>query len=296
MLLLAARPELDAVSGRQKRDACRRRPGAAHEEACVRPASRGLRRSRASALRRCDHSRYSTTRSTCAIAARVARSQPGRRVRLRLRVTGAKAQSVTLRVDRGDPAADTQTRVVLAASPRWALLERHSAHACAAGHSQRTPSASASGSGCSGTATISAGADDDVHQGGTGVQSRLDAQGFQLTVYDARFTTPSWLQGAVVYSIFPDRFRNGSPANDYCRAGGTSGCPTFYGGVPALLASDVERADRGSTTHRRLQPRLLRRGSRGHPGEARLPEVSRCRCDLDDPDLQGAFEPPLRHG
>jgi hypothetical protein len=64
-----------------------------------------------------------------------------------------------------------------------------------------------------------------VRQGGTGVQSRIEAQGFQLTVYDARFTTPSWLQGAVVYSIFPDRFRNGSPANDYCRAGSTSGCP-----------------------------------------------------------------------
>ena len=79
------------------------------------------------------------------------------------------------------------------------------------------------------------GADDDLRQGGTGIQSRIEAQGFQLTVYDARFTTPSWLQSAVVYSIFPDRFRNGTPANDYCRPGGVSGCPTFYGSVPAQL-------------------------------------------------------------
>jgi hypothetical protein len=34
----------------------------------------------------------------------------GTSVRLRLRVTGPKAQSVTLRVDRSDPVAGTQTR------------------------------------------------------------------------------------------------------------------------------------------------------------------------------------------
>jgi glycosidase len=38
-----------------------------------------------------------------------------------------------------------------------------------------------------------------------------------------------------VYSIFPDRFRNGEPSNDYCGAGSSSGCPVFYGNVPALL-------------------------------------------------------------
>src|SRR5207253_11323717 len=33
-----------------------------------------------------------------------------------------------------------------------------------------------------------------------------------------------------VYQIFPDRFRNGDPNNDYCAPGSTAGCPTFYGG------------------------------------------------------------------
>jgi glycosidase len=35
-----------------------------------------------------------------------------------------------------------------------------------------------------------------------------------LTVYEPGFTTPSWTKSAVVYQIFPDRFRNGNPAND----------------------------------------------------------------------------------
>ncbi len=32
-----------------------------------------------------------------------------------------------------------------------------------------------------------------------------------------------------MYYIFPDRFRNGDPTNDYCVSGSTSGCPSFYG-------------------------------------------------------------------
>jgi glycosidase len=35
-----------------------------------------------------------------------------------------------------------------------------------------------------------------------------------LTFYDPSFTTPSWAKNAVVYQIFPDRFRNGDPKND----------------------------------------------------------------------------------
>ena len=35
---------------------------------------------------------------------------------------------------------------------------------------------------------------------------------YQLTVYDASFTTPSWLPGGIVYQIFPDRFAcSGTP-------------------------------------------------------------------------------------
>jgi glycosidase len=158
----------------------------------------------------------------------------GTSVRLRVRVTGAKAKSVTLRVDRGNPATDTQIRSFLPLRRQggfWSVTLHAPAQPAVLTYSFRVRAA-----GRVVWYGDDFGADDDdVHQGGTGVQSKLDAQGFQLTVYDARFTTPSWLQGAVVYSIFPDRFRNGSQANDYCRAGGTSGCPTFYGDVPAQL-------------------------------------------------------------
>ena len=37
---------------------------------------------------------------------------------------------------------------------------------------------------------------------------------FALMVYDEDFTTPAWAQTAVVYQIFPDRFRNGRYDND----------------------------------------------------------------------------------
>ena len=33
--------------------------------------------------------------------------------------------------------------------------------------------------------------------------------GFQITVYDQRFSAPEWLRGAVMYQIFPDRFARG---------------------------------------------------------------------------------------
>ncbi|HUP55909.1 MAG TPA: glycoside hydrolase family 13 protein [Bdellovibrionota bacterium] len=52
--------------------------------------------------------------------------------------------------------------------------------------------------------------------GGRGrfVEARDDFKSFRLTVYDPSFRVPDWLQGAVVYQIFPDRFRNGNRAND----------------------------------------------------------------------------------
>ena len=37
---------------------------------------------------------------------------------------------------------------------------------------------------------------------------------YRLTVYDPAFDVPSWAKDAVYYYIFPDRFRNGDPAND----------------------------------------------------------------------------------
>ncbi len=37
---------------------------------------------------------------------------------------------------------------------------------------------------------------------------------WQITVYDPEFYTPEWMRNAVIYQIFPDRFRDGDPAND----------------------------------------------------------------------------------
>jgi glycosidase len=37
---------------------------------------------------------------------------------------------------------------------------------------------------------------------------------YALSVYDPSFTTPGWAKNAIVYQIFPDRFRNGDTTND----------------------------------------------------------------------------------
>ena len=44
-----------------------------------------------------------------------------------------------------------------------------------------------------------------LHFGANGVGEEVKA--FQLTVYDADFVTPDWAKGAVMYQIFPDRWR-----------------------------------------------------------------------------------------
>lgn len=54
-----------------------------------------------------------------------------------------------------------------------------------------------------------------ANEGGPGaVYDASPDLSFQLTVYDPAFYTPEWMRNAVVYQIFPDRFRNGDPAND----------------------------------------------------------------------------------
>ncbi|MBV9267314.1 MAG: glycoside hydrolase family 13 protein [Acidobacteriaceae bacterium] len=71
---------------------------------------------------------------------------------------------------------------------------------------------------------------DNLNKGGTGVASATEPfDSFQITVYDPQFKTPSWLHSANVYQIFPDRFRNGNPGNDYCVPNSSSGCPSLYG-------------------------------------------------------------------
>lgn len=46
---------------------------------------------------------------------------------------------------------------------------------------------------------------------------------YQLTVYAPDFQTPDWIKNAVVYQVFPDRFRDGDPSNN--KSAGTF----FYG-------------------------------------------------------------------
>jgi glycosidase len=156
----------------------------------------------------------------------------GTNVTLRLRVTGRKAKSVTLKVVAGNPATDTSRQSTVRMTrrgPFWTATYHAPATPAIVSYWFRVRTA---------RGTLWYGDDDsanDTHKGGTGRTSTLQGDAFSLTVYDRAFTTPSWLQGAVVYEIFADRFRNGDPTNDYCRAGSTSGCPVFYGDVHATL-------------------------------------------------------------
>jgi glycosidase/fibronectin type 3 domain-containing protein len=65
-------------------------------------------------------------------------------------------------------------------------------------------------------------------EGGIGATLPTTADlSFQITTYDSAFTTPEWVKNAVIYQIFPDRFRNGDTSNDP-----TDGSETFYNTVP----------------------------------------------------------------
>ncbi len=64
-------------------------------------------------------------------------------------------------------------------------------------------------------------------KGGTGIAlTESKDQGWQITVYTPDFTTPQWVHDAVIYQIFPDRFRNGDKSNDPA-----DGSKTFYGNL-----------------------------------------------------------------
>lgn len=60
--------------------------------------------------------------------------------------------------------------------------------------------------------------DDDqkFYGGGTGAvyNSFTANKDYQITIYQADFQVPEWLQRGVIYQIFPDRFRDGNPANN----------------------------------------------------------------------------------
>jgi glycosidase len=63
--------------------------------------------------------------------------------------------------------------------------------------------------------------------GGTGAVSDGwdDSRSFQLTVYDPAFSVPAWYTEGAAYQVFPDRFRDGDPANNPVDGGGW-----WYGG------------------------------------------------------------------
>lgn len=67
-----------------------------------------------------------------------------------------------------------------------------------------------------------------ANEGGTGIVYATSPDlTYQITVYDPEFYTPEWMRNAVVYQIFPDRFRNGDTANDPA-----DNSDTFYGELP----------------------------------------------------------------
>lgn len=57
--------------------------------------------------------------------------------------------------------------------------------------------------------------DDAARDGGWGKTfGTVQDNSWQLSIYDPAFTTPDWVQNAVMYQIFPDRFRDGDSTND----------------------------------------------------------------------------------
>jgi glycosidase len=149
----------------------------------------------------------------------------GTRVTLRLSVAGARPQNVAVRIETTRVSTLRMSKI----GALWRATFRVPASPTVVNYAFRVKI---------GRRTLWYGDDNsasDTTKGGTGRMTSSRGDNFHITVYAGGFTTPEWLQGAVVYSIFPDRFRNGRQDNDYCRAGSTTGCPTFYGNVPALL-------------------------------------------------------------
>ena len=66
-----------------------------------------------------------------------------------------------------------------------------------------------------GAATAYYADDTGALDGGVGASSATPIdQSYALMFYDPAFAAPDWARNAVIYQIFPDRFRNGNPGND----------------------------------------------------------------------------------
>ena len=153
----------------------------------------------------------------------------GTSVRLRLRVTGERVRAVALRLEVGNPLTETSTVRMLKAKRAgsfWSVNYMTPAVPSIVSYSFRVTTAK--GVRWYGDDNSSV----DWQKGGSGKTTRQRGDSFQMSVFDRTFETPAWLQGATVYEIFVDRFRNGDPSNDPCHLGP---CPVFYGNVPAFL-------------------------------------------------------------
>lgn len=76
--------------------------------------------------------------------------------------------------------------------------------------------------------------DDSARTGGTGqTYTNSPDNSWQLTIYDSAFTTPDWVKNAVIYQIFPDRFRDGDPSNN------PSAGEFFYGNFDTIYRSNA---------------------------------------------------------
>ncbi len=57
--------------------------------------------------------------------------------------------------------------------------------------------------------------DDEARLGGWGqTYAETQDRSWQISVYNPDFYTPDWVKDAVIYQIFPDRFRDGDPTNN----------------------------------------------------------------------------------
>jgi glycosidase len=68
----------------------------------------------------------------------------------------------------------------------------------------------------------------EAQKGGLGALYTASREAsYQIAAYDPDFYTPEWVRGAVIYQIFPDRFRNGDTSNDPA-----DDSDLFYGYLP----------------------------------------------------------------
>lgn len=58
---------------------------------------------------------------------------------------------------------------------------------------------------------------DPGQDGGIGKVVSRNPDDFQLTIFDRAFRTPDWMKNAITYQIFPDRFYDGNPANNFVK-------------------------------------------------------------------------------